>query len=165
MLNVSPNELKHFWDSYTGGAGKTVADTMALMVKGVRDPEGIEVDEIPIVRDWWKPGQAGKNVRSQYYQLMDEAKAVQGQVRTAKANFDHDEIHEITRRSNLLQVGNLLNSQSKRLKLLRARAIAIQTNSDLSAKERRIELDDIADAEQEIMGYGLARAKAVMGHD
>lgn len=152
ITKVSPETLKHFWRTYTGGLGAFVADSVGLGRMAVEDTKQLETSDVPFVKDFIKQDDV-KPIRGRFYDVINEAKKVSNEFKQAKKAADDDAMSEILNRpdkSELLGYDRLIRSTQSAVAKLRDEAVDINADPNISASDKRAKLKELEAQEEDL---------------
>ncbi len=89
ISKVSPEMLKHWWRTYTGGLGTFVADMASLSQMVAQDPSAIELADVPVIKSFAKVTDV-KPIRGRFYDVTKEARQKDTEHKAAKKAEDDD---------------------------------------------------------------------------
>lgn len=141
-VDVSPEVIKFWVESLTGGAGKFIVDTYNL---GAIEAQGAdpELRELPIIRKFVREPSVA-DARQQYYTLAKEAKQAAEELHAAVKHGDRQGVNEILRDERpLIAMAKYSEAYDKAIKHKRDAVDAIRTNDKLSLKEKRLQMKEI----------------------
>ena len=145
--DVSPETLKHYTRTFTGGAGAMVdASVSAAMLK----KEGVELEpsEIPFVRKAYSKLTIREH-RSAYYRAADEARETAEAFTRAKGRNDVTTINKIVKdEAEMIGLDAYANKLSKAISAMRDMQDAIRLDDGLNAAEKRVKIKELEITEQ-----------------
>lgn len=149
LVDVSPETLKYWVNSLTGGAGKFVVDSISL---GQLAAYGIEPDmkEVPIVRGFVRePGHA--DTKQKFYEEMKQAKQYADEFALAKKAHDGMGIHQIIDDNKPeIALAKMAEHMQKALAHQSDLIDDIRQNDKLSLAEKRLQ-EKAIEREQDIL--------------
>ena len=163
--DVSPETLKYYWRTFTGGAGAFFSDSLnlpVLIAQGV-GPKDLESNEIPMLRRFYR-GTGVRDSRARYYQATESA-------RTALAEFDRakrmdkqgeDAELELTKKYglgqlDLVRIGKMAERFSKVIRLKREAQVAIMLDDEKPLGWRRAQVRKLEAEESQLYDSILER--------
>ena len=152
VTKISPETLKHFWRTYTGGLGTFVADSAGLARMTAEDAKQIEIPDVPFVKDFVKQDDV-KAIRGRFYDVIGEAHKASVEFKQAKKAADDDALEDITSRpekAELLGYDRMIRSTQKAVSELRDAAVDINADTTLSPSDKRAKLKELEAQEEEL---------------
>lgn len=152
VTKISPETLKHFWRTYTGGLGTFVADSAGLARMTAEDAKQIEIPDVPFVKDFIKQDDV-KPIRGRFYDVINEAKKVSNEFKQAKKAADDSAMDDILNRpekAELLGFDRMIKSTQSAVAKLRDEAVDINADPNISGSEKRAKLKEIEAQEEEL---------------
>lgn len=152
VTKISPETLKHFWRTYTGGLGTFVADSAGLARMTAEDAKQIEIPDVPFVKDFVKQDDV-KAIRGRFYDVIGEAHKASVEFKQAKKAADDDALADITSRpekAELLGYDRMIRSTQKAVSELRDAAVDINADTTLSPSDKRAKLKELEAQEEEL---------------
>lgn len=150
LSKVSPETLKHWWRTYTGGLGMFVADTSSMTSLIVTSPNSIEASDIPIYKKFVSDKSLPQLTR-RFYEVADEIRELQDEKRfilkKAKdidANIDFRSDPEIMKMVGLSSLADNTAKIATRHREQRAKIL----QSDLPTADKRAEIKKIEVSEE-----------------
>lgn len=141
-IDVSPNSIKYWTESLTGGWGKFASD-MVNMAMGL--PQGVapELENIPIVRKFARnPGIA--DTRLNFWTEANEVKREHDRLKgMTKDNAPELNFIPEEKRKDIITLYKLMDKQSKLAAKIRNTALEVQRDATLSLKERELKLKEL----------------------
>jgi len=145
--DVSPETLKHYTRTLTGGAGAMVDSTVsAAMLKS----EGVtlEPSEIPFARKAYSKLTI-RDHRSAYYRAREEAQKTAEAFTRAKARNDMTTINKLVEdEAEMIGLDAYASSLSEAISVVRDMQDAIRLSDDLSTAEKRTQIKELELTEQ-----------------
>lgn len=145
--DVSPETLKHYTRTFTGGAGAMVDTTVsAAMLKS----QGAELDtaEIPFVRKAYTKLTI-KDQRAAYYKATDKAREAAEEFRRAQTRNDFTTVEKLVKdKKELLALDDFASSLSELIGHTRDLQDAIRVSEDYTAAEKRTRIKELEITEQ-----------------
>ena len=141
-IDVSPNVIKYWVESLTGGWGKFAADASRMTVNAV---QGVapEIENVPIARKFIRsPGVS--DMRTNFWR---ESNDVERDYKRMKA-MQRDNAPELNfipeeKRADIQAIYRLMDSQRKLAAKLRNSMLEVQRDDTLSAKERNLKIKEL----------------------
>lgn len=152
MSKVSPETLKHFWRTYTGGLGTFVTDSAGLARLGVEGSASIEAADVPIVKDFYRNNDV-RQIRGRFYELTKEARAAAEEFKQAKKAGDGEALDKILakpEKAELLGLDRLVRSTSQAAAKLRDEEVTINADPKLTLAQKRTALRELQKQEEEL---------------
>lgn len=151
-IDVSPETLKHWVTSLTGGAGAFHADTFSLAknyMTGELDLESTEIKDIPFIRKTFGK-QDIRDLRRPYYDLKMEAERAKGDYQRAIKSEEFDIAEKLWEKNGpMIALNKMLDAYGKQIKMIRDEQDVIMLNDDLKLKEKRAQVKALEDMEAE----------------
>jgi hypothetical protein len=131
-VDVSPETLKYFWRTFTGGAGSFFSDSLNIPVMLAQDVrlDEIESRETPLLRRFYRDVDV-QDSRTRYYNAIEESRTALGEFMRAKRmdKQNRDTELELTRKYGLgnleaVKVGKMAERFSTLIRLKREAQIA-----------------------------------------
>lgn len=145
-IDVSPETLKHWVTSLTGGAGAFVADTYSLgknYLTGELDPDSTELKDLPFVRKTFGKMDI-KDLRRPYYELREKAEAAEQDYRRALKAGETDIAKGILDDQRpMIVLRKLLDAYGAQIKNLRDQQDAIMLNDELTLSQKRAQVREL----------------------
>lgn len=152
VTKVSPETLKHFWRTYTGGLGAFVADSAGLARMTAEDAKQVEIPDIPFVKDFVKQDDV-KAIRGRFYDVIGEAKKASNEFKQAKKAGDDAALSDLMDRpekAELLGYDRMIRSTQKAVAELRDAAVDINADPKLSPSDKRAKLKELEAQEEDL---------------
>lgn len=152
ITKVSPETLKHFWRTYTGGLGAFVADSAGLARMTAEDSKQLEVSDYPFVKDFVKQDDV-KAIRGRFYDVINEAKKASiefGQAKKAADDSAMDDILSRPEKAELLGYDRMIRSTQSAVAKLRDEAVDVNADTSLTPSEKRAKLKELEAQEEEM---------------
>jgi predicted RNA methylase len=148
LVDVSPESLRFWLTSLTGGAGQFALDSINAGMTGTKGA-AIETKEIPVVKAFTH--EVGvQDARQAYYKAVDEAKEAAGSFRLAKAAHDTEAMAEMMKdNAPLLALAKFATKQQKMIKSLRDAQDSIRI-SDMPLAQKRLQLKEMEKKEMQV---------------
>lgn len=145
--DVSPETLKHYTRTFTGGAGAMVDTTVsAAMLK--KEGAELEPSEIPFVRKAYSKLTIREH-RAAYYKAREEAKKTAEEFTRAKARNDVTTINKLVKdEAEMIGLDAYANKLSKAISAMRDMQDAIRLDDNLNAAEKRTKIKELEITEQ-----------------
>lgn len=145
--DVSPETLKHYTRTFTGGAGAMVDATVsAAMLK--KEGAELEPSEIPFVRKAYSKLTIREH-RAAYYKAREEAKKTAEEFTRAKARNDVTTINKLVKdEAEMIGLDAYANKLSKAISAMRDMQDAIRLDDNLNAAEKRTKIKELEITEQ-----------------
>lgn len=146
--DVSPETLKYWWKTLTGGTGAFFTDVVRF---GGLTSDGATPDlhEIPLIRKFASEGRVSDS-RSVYYQKVDEAKKAWDAFHTAQKERDQDGMDKLKGEKELFALAKASDRSRSAVKALRDRQDAILQDESKTLAERRLEVKLLERKEEEL---------------
>lgn len=145
--DVTPETLKHYTRTFTGGTGALVDATIsAAMLK--KEGAELEPSEIPFVRKAYSKLTIREN-RAAYYKAREEAKKTAEAFSRAKTRNDVTTIDKLVKdEGEMLGLDAYANSLSEAIGAVRDLQDAIRVDDSLNAAEKRVQIKELEITEQ-----------------
>lgn len=149
-MDVSPETLKHYTRSLTGGAGTFTASVAGM---GMLAAEGVgvkdfEVKEIPFYRKGYTELTVS-DTRRAYYEAVNEARSASEEYSRARRDRDLSKMSNIrAEKKELLALNKRANKLAKMISHKRDRQDAIKNDKKKSVKEQRLKLKELEREEE-----------------
>lgn len=153
ISKISPETLKHFYRTYTGGLGTFIADSIGAASMTMEDPNQVEASDVPIVKDFIKAKDV-RPIRGRFYDLAGDVRAAASEFAQAKKNGDSeamDKIMDNPTKEALISMDKLVSRTAKATARLRDEAVEVNADTTLSPAAKRAALKDLEAQEQEIL--------------
>lgn len=161
ITKVSPETLKMLWRTYTGGLGQFITDMGGLANIAARDAGSLEAADVPVVKDFVKTSNVAP-VRSRYFEMSKEARAVSEEFKQAKKAGDDkamDAILDRPEKAELLGLDRMIRSTSKAAAEIRDTMVDINQDEKLSLAEKRAKLKELEKEEEALYRDAVAAFK------
>jgi hypothetical protein len=156
-IDVSPETLKHYTRSLTGGSGALVDSTISAATLKAQGAE-LEAKETPFVRKFYTETTIA-DTRRAYYDAKEKAQDAAEELARAKKARDFSKMNDIVKeKSELIAMDRYADRLSKQIKAHRDRQDAIRV-SDMSVGQKRILLKQMENDEAKIYDRYLATFK------
>jgi hypothetical protein len=148
-IDISPNTIKYWVTSLTGGAGRFVSD---ITTGSLNAAEGVspEIENVPVLRKFIRQPGVGDS-RSAFHKARKEAQNASDRFDKALKNGDVfisqqmlDENHEI------IALANYAKQASKMAAEARDAILQIQSDPDISKPEKKVRIKEIELQEQRV---------------
>lgn len=152
LTKVSPETLKHYWRTFTGGLGTFLGDTASLGSMAVQDAGAIEMGDVPVVKAFAK-GQDVAPIRGRYYDLTKDARAVAEEFKQAKKAGDDEAMDAIESRpdkAELLGLDRMIKKTNKAAGAIRDEMADINADKTMPLGEKRKQLKELEREEEAI---------------
>lgn len=152
VTKISPETLKHFWRTYTGGLGTFVADSAGLARMTAEDAKQLETSDVPFVKDFIKQDDV-KPIRGRFYDVINEAKKVSNEFKQAKKAADDSAMDDILNRpekAELLGFDRMIKSTQSAVAKLRDEAVDINADPNISPSDKRAKLKELEAQEEDL---------------
>jgi hypothetical protein len=161
ITKVSPEMLKHWWRTYTGGLGTFIADMGGLAKLGAEDPTVIEMADVPVLKAFAK-GQDVAPIRGRFYDLSKDARAASTEFKQAKKAGDDEAIDAILNnpsKAELLGMERLVSKTTKAAAALRDEMVDINADKAMALSEKRAALKALEKDEEELYRSAIGAFK------
>ena len=146
-LNISPKKIEHLVKGYAGTLGGYVlsmSDIMTRQMLGIEKAE-TPISRYPIIKSFYTgstpPG--GTSYQTEFYEAINQANQAYGSYKAAAESQDSEHMMDILEKNkDKLSTRVALNRVKRQITKLSNQAKAVN-NSNLSASEKRIKLEDI----------------------
>lgn len=146
-VDVSPETVKYWVDSLTGGAGKFVADSINLAAVEARGADA-ELREVPVVRKFVRTSSI-VDARQQYYSLLKDAQQAAAEFQAAvKARDKQGAMQILQDERPLLAMAKYGEAYSKAIKAKRDLVDKIREDDSLSLAEKRNRIKAVEQKEE-----------------
>jgi hypothetical protein len=145
-IDVSPETLKFWVTTVTGGAGKFASDTLGLGMLGARaamnpdDPniEALkpELREIPVVRKFWRQEDI-RDIRSRYWESVREADEAAKDLSRAVRGGDLEGVQRMADQGGVVAFAKLAQKQNKVIKARRDMVDSIMADEGKTVAAKR----------------------------
>lgn len=141
---ISPETLKMLWGTAAGGLGNFVADSAGLGVLAKEGAQQIISDDVPVLKAFYKTNDS-KPLRNRFYELADESKRLDAQVKQAIKQGDELAARDIMQGDDAIFWALVeANEATRKITALRAeQAVAINADKTLSVPEKRAKLKEL----------------------
>lgn len=148
--DVSPETLKYWVQSLTGGTGKFVFDAIGITKNAVQGVAPQDVKDIPVIRRFVRETGVS-DARQAFYDRKNEADAAAGQFSLAKTAHDRDAMMELRQKDGkLIRLAKVSDRFRKMANSKRELMVKIKNDDSLSLKEKLIKMRDIEKQETQI---------------
>jgi Large polyvalent protein associated domain 38 len=161
ITKVSPEMLRHWWRTYTGGLGTFIADMGGLAKLGAEDPTVIEMADVPVLKAFAK-GQDVAPIRGRFYDLSKDARAASTEFKQAKKAGDDEAIDAILNnpsKAELLGMERLISKTTKAAAALRDEMVDINADKAMALAEKRAALKALEKDEEELYRSAIGAFK------
>ena len=135
-MDVSPETLKHLWQTATGGSGKFVTDT-GNAIKLKADGVELETGDLPIVRDFYKVPDI-KGSRANYYEAREDADRAIAEYNRAIQAKNYDQARAVMEdKRELIVAAKIAQAWDKMVKATRDREDAVRLSGKYTQAEER----------------------------
>ena len=150
MIDVSPETLRFWWTSLTGGAGAFVESSISFTRLAASEPGTVEARDVPVLRKFIKD-ESTAELRARYFEALKKARAADANFKRAWKGEDEKGEMIAEQRSKLAnEYLGMLNAQRDALDALAMDRLAIQRDKTLSIGEKRLRLKMIEKDEEDI---------------
>ena len=148
-IDVSPETIKYWVNSLTGGAGRFLSDTINLPIILAKDATP-DVREIPIVRKFIRE-QSVADFRREFWDRANEAKKAADEYHAAKKGRDQKTAKSIMDENRaVILLADYADRQAKMAKAKRDAQDAVRRDDKLSLGEKRKRIKEIEMEEQSV---------------
>ena len=158
ISKVSPETLKHWWRTYTGGLGTFIADMGSLGKMAAQDASAIEMADVPVLKSFAK-GQDVGPIRGRFYELTKDARAAAAEFKQAKDAGDGESIDAILAnpsKAELLGLDRLIRNTTKSAAALRDEMVDINADTTMGLSEKRAKLKELEKEEEALYRDAIA---------
>jgi len=156
-VDVSPESLRFWVESLTGGAGKFVVDSVGL-ASIVAHGASPELREIPIVRKFAKADTIA-NTRGQFWRAVDEVRDATNELKGAK-KYGADNLNDIKAKIGFLaKLSKRANKEQKKIKKKRDYIDDINADDDLTLNDKRLRIKQVEIEERKLYLQFLSKFK------
>ena len=160
-IDVSPETLKLWMSTLTGGVGSFVSDVLhngELLARSAMGEEGDltpETSEIPFARSFYK-SESIKDSRSAFFSAANAAKDATADFRRAVAGDDQEGIDRVSERDEaLLAVADWMAETQAMATALRKEVMEITADKEMKTGMKRITIRELEAEEKKILDDGL----------
>lgn len=149
ITKVSPETLKMMWRTYTGGLGLFVTDLASLANVGAQG--AVELADVPVVKDFVKPGEDVRLIRGRFYDLSKEARTAAAEFKEAKKAGDDEAIDKILERPGADEIESLIKLIKRTTEdatQIRDEMLDINQDKALTLAEKRAKLKELEREEE-----------------
>ena len=149
ITKVSPETLKMMWRTYTGGLGLFVTDLASLANVGAQG--AVELADVPVVKDFVKPGEDVRLIRGRFYDLSKDARTAAAEFKEAKKAGDDEAMDKILDRpekAELLGLDKLIRRTTEAATQIRDEMLDINQDKALTLAEKRAKLKELEREEE-----------------
>lgn len=157
ITKVSPETMKMMWRTYTGGLGLFVTDLASLANVGAQG--AVELADVPVVKDFVKPGEDVRLIRGRFYDLSKEARTAAAEFKEAKKAGDDEAMDKILDRpekAELLGLDKLIRRTTEAATQIRDEMLDINQDQTLSLAEKRAKLKALEREEEALYRDAIA---------
>jgi len=151
LVDVSPETLKFWVKSLTGGTGQFALDAINMSIQGAQGVAPKEFKNVPVIRRFVHDGGIS-DTRSAFWDRKNEADLAAEQLSKARKAHDVDAVMDLSNRNGVL--ASMAKSSDTMLKMANARrnaSASISADKSLSLADRVIKIKELED--QEAMIY------------
>lgn len=157
-LDVSPETLKHYNRTFTGGAGDIVA-TAASSAALLKEGATLEAKEVPFLRKGYTELSIA-NTRAAYYEAVSEARAASEEFGRARRNRDVKKLQDIvSEKRELLALNNYANKLAKAVSHKRDLQDALRQDKSVPVAQQRLTLKVMEKEEAKLYDLFLSNFK------
>lgn len=152
ITKVSPETLKHWWRTYTGGLGTFIGDSVGLSKLALDDPKAIEMADVPVVKAFAK-GQDVSAIRGRFYEMSKEIRTTAEEFKQAKKAGDADAMDQILNtpsKAQLLGLERIVTKTTQAAAKLRDEEVTINADKSIPLIERRAAIKELQRQEEEM---------------
>lgn len=161
-MDVSPETLKHYARTFTGGAGMFADSTVSAASLKLHGAE-LDVSEIPFLRKLYTVPDV-RGARARYYEAKSEADKALADFNRAVKRGDMETANEIqAEQGELLALARLASKQKKRIKAARDRIDSIRLSGEYGKAAERHIIKNLEAEEEKIYDNYMAVFKAQTG--
>jgi hypothetical protein len=143
ISKVSPEMLKHWWRTYTGGLGTFIADMGGLAKLGAEDPTVIEMADVPVLKAFAK-GQDVAPIRGRFYEMTKEVRALNAQNKLAQNNGES--IENAPNKVTMKWITKAVESSAE----IRDEMVDVLADKKLSLADRREKVKSLEKDEEKV---------------
>lgn len=164
LIDVSPETLKFWVRSLTGGAGQFVIDSTDIVASAAQGVAPQDPRNIPIARKFVRTGGVS-DARSAFWEIKNEADIAREQLSAAMKERDADAVMDLRDRKGVLATMAKKSNLTLKMANIKRNAIAkIKADKDLSLKEKQklmleLEAEETAIYDKFIEIYNVKIAK------
>lgn len=147
LSKVSPEMLKHWWRTYTGGLGTFITDMAGLAKMAGEDASVIEMADVPVVKSFVKES-GGQPIRSRFYDVTKEARKKDVEFKEAKKAGDDAAMDalEAPSQSTMRSIARSI----KRAAELRDEMVDVNADKSLGLADKRAKLKELEKEEESV---------------
>lgn len=152
ITKVSPEMLRHFWRTYTGGLGTFITDMASLGKIAAEDPSIVEMADVPVAKAFATENNV-RPIRGRYYKLTDEARTAATEFKEAKKAGDDEAMNDILnqpKKAELLSLGRLIQKTNEASAAIRDEMATINADKKMALAEKRAQLKELEKREEEL---------------
>jgi len=147
LTGASPKKLEYAWDGYLGTVGSYclgIADSMVRVARGDVTPTR-RIEDYPIIGSFIRTGPAwNTEYQTELYELVKKAEQVNNSIRDkSKVGDDAAADRMVADYEALLAVRKMLNRSADKIGKWRKQRDAIYNDPEMSAEDKRLEIDQI----------------------
>jgi hypothetical protein len=163
-ISVSPETLRFWWDSLTGGAGAFAEASLGLARLLATEPSAVEPRDIPIARKLYKESTTGE-LRNRFYTALRKAREADSNLNRAVRMQDvkGERIAELRARAADTWL-EYLEAEQDALRTLNEDRLEIMRNPKFSIGEKRLRLKALENEENAIYKDALQDMPKSMQH-
>lgn len=154
-IDVSPNTIKYWVTSLTGGAGRFVSD---ITTGSLNAAEGVdpEIDNIPVLRKFIRePGV--NDTRGAFHKARKEAQSAAERAGKALRNGDIPEYTKMmSELQPIIEIAKYARDAQKMASMARDEVMRIQLDTDMSKAEKKLRIKEIELQEQRVYDQFLS---------
>jgi hypothetical protein len=150
LIDVSPETLKYWVKSLTGGTGQFVLDSGNIIINGLQGVAPQDARDIPVVRRFVR--ETGiRDLRAAFWERKNEADVAAGQLADARKARDIDAFTDLADRKGVL--ANMAKASKRMIKMANVKrdlVAEIKADETLSLSQKIDEINKIEKEEAEI---------------
>jgi N12 class adenine-specific DNA methylase len=150
LTKISPETLKHWWRTYTGGLGTFIGDSVGLGKLALDDPKAVEMADVPVVKAFAK-GQDVTAIRGRFYEMTKDIRATAEEFKQAKKAGDGEAMDKILNtpsKAELLGLERIVTKTTQAAAKLRDAEVDINADKTMPLAERRAAIKELQAQEE-----------------
>ncbi len=146
-IDVSPETLKYWTRTMTGGTGAFVADLMHFGYVAGWHKEAPDLHEMPIVRKFAGTGRVS-DARSAYWEKVEEATRAWDEYKAARKEHDQDGMNKLAGNKELFKLAGAAQDQRESISMLRDRQTELLNDETKPLGYRRMAVKELEKKEE-----------------
>jgi hypothetical protein len=149
-VDVSPETLKYWVKSLTGGTGQFVFDSVGIASGATQGVLPQDTKDVPVLRRFARNNSVS-DARSKFYDIKAEADIAMGELTAARKNRDGAAVQELSNQNGeMIKLARLGNRLVKMANAKRDAIVSIRNDKNLTLKEKQLKMRELEIAEEAI---------------